>query len=117
MESKSKIRLIRESDDARAQIGEWLAAPIAKQVFEALRERAIPRSIPQIDNRNHPDTIIAHKYHEMVGANNTLDWFSRLTYPLDTHPDDGAEAEEVPHAWNLPAHLRGGPPQMHIAKQ
>jgi len=117
MEEQSKIRAIRASDDARAQVGEWLSHPIAKQVFEAIRERGIPKNIPQIDNRNHPDTVIAHKFHEMVGLNLALDLFARMTYPLNEHPDDKREAEEEAYLHSIPAHLRGGPPKMNIAKQ
>lgn len=117
MESKSKIMAFRKSDDARAELGMLLGNKTLQLAISAIREKGVPKSIPQIDTRNHPDTIIAHEFHKMVGINHALDLLERMTYPLDTHPDDEAETEEVPHAWNLPANLRGKPPQMHIAKQ
>jgi len=117
MESKSKIMAFRKSDDARAELGMLLGNKTLQLAISAIREKGVPKSIPQIDTRNHPDTIIAHEFHKMVGINHALDLLERMTYPLDTHPDDEREGEEEAYAHSLPPILRGKPPQMHIAKQ
>jgi len=108
MEKKSKIIAFRSNDTLRTELGSALGGNAMQLAFEAIRERGIPRSIPQIDARNHPDTIIAHEYHKMVGINLALDLLERLTYPLDTHPEDEKEQEEA-FAHTLPPYLREMP--------
>ncbi len=107
----------RASDDARTELAQLLAQPVLKKAFDAIREKGVPKSIPQIDNRNHPDTVIAHKFHEMVGINYALDLFERMTFPLNEHPDDQTDAEQEPYAHSLPAHLREMPKFPYPPKQ
>ena len=117
MDPQTKIIAFRRSDDARTNLGHLLNDPTLKAAIEAIREKGIPKSIPKLDTKNHPDTIIAHEFHKMVGINYALDLLTRMTFPLDQHPDDAQEREENPWEHNLPAHLRGNPPAMSIPKQ
>lgn len=97
----------RNSDDARAELARILNEPVMKQAIEAIRDAGVPKTIPQLDSRNHPDTVVAHKFHEMVGINSALEAFVRLTYPMNKHPDD--KEEEEPFAHTLPKHLQKMP--------
>jgi hypothetical protein len=104
MELTPKMIAFRRSDDARTELARLLNEPALKQAIEVIREAGIPKSIPQLDSRNHPDTVVAHKFHEMVGINSALDALSRLTLPMNEHPDD--HAEEEPFSHTLPKHLQ-----------
>ena len=116
MDKQSKIMAFRTNDTLRTELGNALGGNAMRLAFEAIRERGIPRSIPQIDTRNHPDTIIAHEYHKMVGINMALDLLERLTFPVDTHPEDEKDQEEA-YVHTLPAHLRTPPKGFNLPKQ
>lgn len=107
----------RTNDTLRSEYGSAIAQPAFQMGLSALYEYARKLRISEIEMRNMPDTVASRILWKQQGFYEALDWIDRLTYPIDSHPDDKAEAEEVPHAYNLPAHLRGKAPQMHIAKQ
>ena len=107
MELTPKMIAFRKSDDARAELARLINEPVMRQALEAIRDAGVPKSIPQLDSRNHPDTVVAHKFHEMVGINSAIDALTRMTFPLNQHPDD--KEEEEPFAHTLPKHLRKMP--------
>jgi hypothetical protein len=116
MEKQSKIMAFRKSDDARTELGNLLGNKTLQWAIDAIREKGIPKSVPKVDTLNHPDTIIAHEFHKMVGINYALDLLERMTYPLDTHPEDEKEPEEA-FVHTLPAHLRTPPKGFTLPKQ
>ena len=99
-----KIIAFRRSDSARAELAVLLNNPTLKAAFAAVLEAGVPREIPKMDARNHPDTDISHHFYRMVGINSVLEMLDKMTYPLE---DIAADHDvEEPFAHSLPVHLR-----------
>jgi len=103
-----KIKAFRASTEDRAELSRALQVPAVMRAFIALREAGVPRTIPELDSRNHPDTIVAHTFYKFVGRNETLDDFERLTFPMNEAPDEKEEIE-TPFQHSLPPELRTQP--------
>lgn len=104
------IAAFRRIDNNRAILAEILKQPVLKEALSAIRELGIPKAMPNIYAGVHPDTIVAHDYHRKVGINEALDTLFDMVKPVA-----GAELgpPEIPHAHNLPAHLRSEVPPQH----
>lgn len=47
----------------------------------------------------HIDTVVAHEFYKMVGANSILKGMIRMTHPLGKSPEEQEKPEEQPWDW------------------
>jgi hypothetical protein len=105
-----KILEFRRVENNRAILAELLKQPVLQLALNAVRESGVPKSMPGIYAGVHPDTIVAHDYHRMVGINEAISTLSEMTKPVASA--EGVQ-EEAPFVHSLPKHLRGEHPPEH----
>ena len=96
----------RASDDKRTTLLGFLKNPVVQEAFGLVAK--VPMVPPDIRPGIHIDTLMAHEFCRMVGANTVFNKLDRLTLPLSTKeapPDE----DEWMHA--IPDNLKETPKQ------
>jgi len=92
------ITAFRNQEGLRKQLHDLLVSPVLKTALDAIRMAGVPRKLPNLDTRNHPDTIVSHDYHRLVGINEVLDTLEGMTKAPGFAPSEMEEETPFEHA-------------------
>jgi hypothetical protein len=97
----------RASDDKRTVLLTFLQNPVIQEAFSLVAK--VPTEPPEVRAGIHIDTLMAHEFCRIVGANTVFKKLDRLTQPLAQRKDDPGDEEEWMHA--IPDNLKETPKQ------
>lgn len=91
-------RRFRHNDLKRAALIDLLNNPVLGEAFSILTQAPMKEPPPIVGV--HIDTVVAHEFYKMMGANGVLKGMVRMTHELNKSPEEVEDrGEEVPWGW------------------